>query len=55
MRASDRSRERAAALLRRRCEEGYLSLETFERRVERSARVQRGEQVLLGGCTVLLL
>lgn len=33
MRASDLARERTAGLLRRRCEEGYLSLETFERRL----------------------
>ncbi|MEA2324225.1 MAG: hypothetical protein QOD81_4075 [Solirubrobacteraceae bacterium] len=34
MRASDRDRERALALLRARCAEGYLSIDTFERRVE---------------------
>jgi hypothetical protein len=33
MRASDLARERTAGLLRRRCDEGYLSLETFERRL----------------------
>jgi hypothetical protein len=45
MRASDRSRERAAALLRRRCEEGYLSLDTFERRVEDVYRSRSVEQL----------
>jgi FHA domain/Domain of unknown function (DUF1707) len=34
MRVSDKARERTVALLRRRCAEGYLSLETYERRVE---------------------
>jgi hypothetical protein len=34
MRASDRDREMALALLRARCAQGYLSLDTFERRVE---------------------
>jgi hypothetical protein len=32
MRASDRDRERAVALLRERCLEGYLSVDTFEHR-----------------------
>jgi hypothetical protein len=32
-RASDRDRERAVALLRARCVEGYLSVETFEHRL----------------------
>jgi hypothetical protein len=36
MRASDRDREQALAVLRRRCAEGYLSVDTFERRVERT-------------------
>jgi pSer/pThr/pTyr-binding forkhead associated (FHA) protein len=36
MRASDRDREEALALLRARCAEGYLSIETFERRVEQT-------------------
>jgi FHA domain-containing protein/uncharacterized protein DUF1707 len=36
MRASDRDREQALALLRARCAEGYLSVDTFERRVERT-------------------
>ncbi|HEX2102102.1 MAG TPA: DUF1707 and FHA domain-containing protein [Solirubrobacteraceae bacterium] len=34
MRASDRDRERALAALRAGCAEGYLSIDTFERRVE---------------------
>jgi FHA domain-containing protein/uncharacterized protein DUF1707 len=34
MRASDRDRDRAAGLLRTRCAEGYLSLETLEERLE---------------------
>lgn len=33
MRASDRDRDRAVALLRTRCVEGYLSVETFEYRL----------------------
>jgi Domain of unknown function (DUF1707) len=32
MRASNRDRERAVALLRERCLEGYLSVDTFEHR-----------------------
>ena len=36
MRASDQDREAALALLRARCAEGYLSVDTFERRVERT-------------------
>ena len=36
MRVSDRDRERAAALLRARCVEGYLSMETFEFRLGRA-------------------
>src|SRR3954469_3619500 len=36
MRASDRDREAALALLRARCAQGYLSVDTFERRVERT-------------------
>ena len=36
MRASDRDREQALAVLRRRCAEGYISVDTFERRVERT-------------------
>ncbi|HKE80625.1 MAG TPA: DUF1707 and FHA domain-containing protein [Solirubrobacteraceae bacterium] len=33
MRASDRDRDRAVALLQARCAEGYLSVETFEHRL----------------------
>jgi hypothetical protein len=36
MRASDRDREQALALLRARCAQGYMSVDTFERRVERT-------------------
>jgi hypothetical protein len=36
MRVSDRDREQALALLRARCEQGYLSVDTFERRVEQT-------------------
>jgi Domain of unknown function (DUF1707)/FHA domain len=36
MRVSDRERERAVALLRARCVEGYLSMETFEFRLGRA-------------------
>jgi hypothetical protein len=36
MRASDRDREQALALLRARCAEGCLSVDTFERRVEQT-------------------
>jgi hypothetical protein len=36
MRVSDRERERAVALLRARCVEGYLSFETFEYRLGRA-------------------
>jgi FHA domain/Domain of unknown function (DUF1707) len=40
MRASDRDRERAVALLRARCVEGYLSVDTLEQRVERALRAR---------------
>jgi hypothetical protein len=40
MRASDRDRERAVALLRARCVEGYLSVETFEHRLGRALRAR---------------
>jgi FHA domain/Domain of unknown function (DUF1707) len=40
MRASDRDRERAVALLRARCVEGYLSVETFEYRLGRVLRAR---------------
>jgi hypothetical protein len=36
MRVSDRERERAVALLRARCVEGYLSFDTFEHRLGRA-------------------
>src|SRR3954454_20257042 len=36
MRASDRDREQALALLRARCAQGYMSVDTFERRVEQT-------------------
>jgi hypothetical protein len=36
MRASDQDREAALALLRARCAQGYLSVDTFERRVEQT-------------------
>jgi hypothetical protein len=45
MRASDDARERTAALLRRRWGEGYLSLETFERRVADVYRARSAEQL----------
>jgi hypothetical protein len=45
MRVSDEARERTAALLRRRCVEGYLSLETLERRVEDVYRARSAEQL----------
>ena len=40
MRASDRDRERAVALLRARCVEGYLSIDTFEYRLGRVLRAR---------------
>ena len=45
MRASDRARERAARLLRRRCDEGYLSLDTFEARLEGVYRARDVEEL----------
>jgi hypothetical protein len=36
MRASDQDREAALAILRDRCAHGYLSVDTFERRVEQT-------------------
>jgi len=45
MRASDDAREHTAALLRRRWGEGYLSLETFERRVADVYRARSAEQL----------
>src|SRR4051795_12067019 len=44
MRASDQDREAALALLRARCAEGYLSVDTFEGRVEQTLAARtRGE------------
>ena len=40
MRVSDDERERAVALLRARCVEGYLSMETFEHRLETTRRLR---------------
>ena len=45
MRVSDKARERTVALLRRRCAEGYLSLDTYERRVEEVLRARSSEQL----------
>jgi FHA domain/Domain of unknown function (DUF1707) len=45
MRASDRARERTARLLRRRCDEGYLSLDTFEDRLEGVFRAREVEEL----------
>jgi hypothetical protein len=45
MRASDRARERTARLLRRRCDEGYLSLDTFEDRLESVFRARDAEEL----------
>jgi hypothetical protein len=41
MRASDQDREAALALLRDRCARGYLSVDTFERRVEQTICARR--------------
>jgi FHA domain/Domain of unknown function (DUF1707) len=49
MRVSDKARERTVALLRRRCAEGYLSLDTYERRVEQVLGAR--SSVLLAGLT----
>jgi Domain of unknown function (DUF1707)/FHA domain len=54
MRASDRDREQALALLRARCAQGYLSVDTFERRVEQTFAARtvgelRGVMADLGG------
>jgi hypothetical protein len=53
MRASDRDRERAVALLRARCVEGYLSVDTFEHRLGRvlGARSLAELRVLVGDVT----
>jgi hypothetical protein len=45
MRASDRARERTVALLRRRCAEGYLSVETYEARLEQVLAARDSEQL----------
>jgi FHA domain/Domain of unknown function (DUF1707) len=45
MRVSDQARERTVALLRRRCAEGYLSLDTYERRVEEVLCARSSEQL----------
>lgn len=45
MRASDRDRERAVALLRARCVEGYLSVETFEHRLGRVLRARSAAEL----------
>jgi hypothetical protein len=45
MRVSDEARERTVALLRRRCAEGYLSIDTYERRVEDVFRARSAEQL----------
>jgi hypothetical protein len=45
MRASDHARERTAALLHRRFNEGYLSLDTFERRVADVYRARSADQL----------
>ena len=45
MRASDHARERTAGLLRRRCDEGYLSLDAYERRLERTLRARSLEEL----------
>ena len=42
MRASDRDRDRAVALLQARCAEGYLSVETFEYRLGLALAVDLG-------------
>jgi hypothetical protein len=53
MRASDRDREPAPAALRAGCAEGYLSIDTFERRVGR-VMVRPGDELWLGCCPVRL-
>lgn len=45
MRVSDQARERTAALLHRRFHEGYLSLDTFERRVEEVYRTRSADRL----------
>ena len=45
MRASDRDRDRAVALLRARCAEGFLSVETFEYRLGLALAARTSEQL----------
>jgi Domain of unknown function (DUF1707)/Inner membrane component of T3SS, cytoplasmic domain len=45
MRASDRDRERAVALLRARCVEGYISIDTFEHRLGRALRARSANEL----------
>jgi hypothetical protein len=45
MRVSDQARERTAALLHLRFNEGYLSLDTFERRVEEVYRTRTADRL----------
>jgi hypothetical protein len=45
MRASDRDRERAVALLRARCVEGYISVDTFEHRLGRALRARSANEL----------
>jgi FHA domain/Domain of unknown function (DUF1707) len=45
MRASDRARERTVALLRQRCSEGYLSVDTYEARLEQVLVARDSEQL----------
>jgi hypothetical protein len=45
MRASDSDRDRAVDLLRARCAEGYLSLETFEYRISRALAARTAAQL----------
>jgi hypothetical protein len=45
MRASDPDREQALALLRAGCAEGYMSVDTFERRVEQTFAGRTGAEL----------
>jgi hypothetical protein len=45
MRVSDDERERAVALLRARCVEGYLSMETFEYRLGRALNARSASEL----------
>jgi hypothetical protein len=45
MRASDSDRERAVALLRARCVEGYISVDTFEHRLGRALRARSANEL----------